>query len=545
MRKVVLVLFWLACIGHGQLLEASSWETPSSAFRVESGQPLKSFIEVLNVISNRATLEANAESRPSPSKSLAEFLLAFCPSAALRSTGLGTLARTDHLRCPRSLSVCLNSQDSLELDGALPYADMKGTPLNADEMPDGQVLSPGMAIKGLYAAFNARSLAGVGSFLTDDCVYEDLLFGPATICRGKKAFMNALQFHPAFVSSSVFSKLPFADALPDLTLEVDSIAEGKDVVGVEWHVQCGQYAFPLGRGLSQAEICPETGKIKRVVDIAEAPWRVVGLIALPFINAFQVLSKMRSQGTSTAPEDPMQVAQGLEADDQARDEAALFKGREELDSDIKVQREVLEAAVSSLGPEHPATLWSKNNLASTLKARGELKVAEELQREVLEARMSIFGSEHPDTLWTKHNLANTLSARGDLQSAEKLQREVLEARIHTLGPEHPATLTIKNNLDLTLEEFESAQKEYASADTDGSGELDAKEFKALAQRLGITDDSEADKLFQDVDTDGSGSVDLKEFTFWFSTSFRSKSNSKFASTRSQWRSGARGEVYGG
>jgi hypothetical protein len=63
--------------------------------------------------------------------------------------------------------------------------------------------------------------------------------------------MSALQFHPAFVSSRLFDGLPFANLLPDLTLEVDSIAEGVDTVGVEWHVQCGDSAFPLGRGLSQ------------------------------------------------------------------------------------------------------------------------------------------------------------------------------------------------------------------------------------------------------------------------------------------------------
>ena len=54
-------------------------------------------------------------------------------------------------------------------------------------------------------------------------VYEDLLLGPATVCKGKEAFINALQFHPAFVGSRLFGGLPFADLLPDLLLEVDSV----------------------------------------------------------------------------------------------------------------------------------------------------------------------------------------------------------------------------------------------------------------------------------------------------------------------------------
>ena len=86
-----------------------------------------------------------------------------------------------------------------------------GPVFSADDLPEGQVLRPAQAMKGLYAAFNARDAEAVASFLTDDCVYEDLLLGPATVCRGKEAFMNALQFHPAFVSSQLLEGLPFTN----------------------------------------------------------------------------------------------------------------------------------------------------------------------------------------------------------------------------------------------------------------------------------------------------------------------------------------------
>ena len=124
-----------------------------------------------------------------------------------------------------------------------------------------QPLKPGQAIRGLYRAFNSRDAEAAASYLTEDCVYEDLLLGPYTVCRGRQAFCDALKFHPAFVSAQFFSELPFASLLPDLTLEVDSVAEGVDTVGVEWHVQLGDQPFPLGRGLSQASVDPATGKI--------------------------------------------------------------------------------------------------------------------------------------------------------------------------------------------------------------------------------------------------------------------------------------------
>ena len=50
-----------------------------------------------------------------------------------------------------------------------------------------------------------------------------------------------------------------------------------------------EFPFPLGRGLSQAKVCVETGKIERVVDIAEAPWRIIGVALLPLIQFGQVL----------------------------------------------------------------------------------------------------------------------------------------------------------------------------------------------------------------------------------------------------------------
>jgi len=211
------------------------------------------------------------------------------------------------------------------LKGAgLRYADASlasttGPVFNADDyLSEGEVLTPAQAIKGLYAAFNARDTACVASFLTDECVYEDLLLGPATVCRGKQAFMNALRFHPAFVSSRVLSGLPFASLLPDLTLEVDSIAEGYDTVGVEWHVQCGDSAFPLGRGLSQASVCKKTGKIMRVVDIAEAPWRVIGLLVIPFINVFQAVARAVAVDPASAPR--------ADADDAASPEVSIRGG---------------------------------------------------------------------------------------------------------------------------------------------------------------------------------------------------------------------------
>jgi len=155
--------------------------------------------------------------------------------------------------------------------------------------------SPGQTVRALYDAFNSRNVEKSGSLLAEDCIYEDLLLGPATVCRGRKAFESALRWHPAFLADTLARALPrsWSQRLPKLILVIDSVAEDplRGSVGVEWHVETERYEmddstlvritsepFPLGRGLSHAKVNPKTGKIERVVDIAEAPWRVVGLV---------------------------------------------------------------------------------------------------------------------------------------------------------------------------------------------------------------------------------------------------------------------------
>ncbi|KAJ8610692.1 hypothetical protein CTAYLR_005685 [Chrysophaeum taylorii] len=147
----------------------------------------------------------------------------------------------------------------------------------ADELASLQVVTPRTQILRLYEAFNARDLEGVASLLADDVVYEDLLLGDTTICRGKEAFKAALAWHPAFVSARL--DLP----LGSLELVVDKVAcDGDTTVAVEWHVEQNGRPFPLGRGLSIATL-DDDKNLSRVVDLCEAPWRVVGLLVRPVL----------------------------------------------------------------------------------------------------------------------------------------------------------------------------------------------------------------------------------------------------------------------
>ena len=113
-------------------------------------------------------------------------------------------------------------------------------------------------------------------------------------------------------------------------------------------------------------------------------------------------------------------------------------------------RQATDLSERTLGPEHPHTLKSVNNLAEVLRAKGDLAAAAPLYRRALEARERILESDHPDTLVSVNNLAELLKARGDFAEAEHLYHRASEARYRILGPEHPDTLSSVNNLAALL-----------------------------------------------------------------------------------------------
>jgi len=149
----------------------------------------------------------------------------------------------------------------------------------------------GEAILGFYDAFNLRDLDGLGQFITDDCVYEDLLLGAATTISGKQNLLDTLRFHPAFAAQD-FS-VPLMGRIPPITLQVAQMVEGGDnIIGIEWQAMIGDKELPLGRGLSQVRICPHTGKIERVTDMSEAAWRMLGMLVKPLTPIFEFAEKL-------------------------------------------------------------------------------------------------------------------------------------------------------------------------------------------------------------------------------------------------------------
>jgi hypothetical protein len=81
-----------------------------------------------------------------------------------------------------------------------------------------------------------------------------------------------------------------------------------------------------------------------------------------------------------------------------------------------------------------------------MRALGDAAGALPLYRRALESCERVLGPEHPDTLGSLNNLAGCLWALGDAAGALPLYRRALESSERVLGPEHPTTATFRNNL---------------------------------------------------------------------------------------------------
>ena len=103
-------------------------------------------------------------------------------------------------------------------------------------------------------------------------------------------------------------------------------------------------------------------------------------------------------------------------------------------------------ACDALGPDHPDTLASRNNLAGTYRDAGRLDKVIALYEQILEDSIRVLGSDHPGTLTSRFDLAGTYRASGRLEEAITLYEQVFSGRSRVLGPDDRSTLTARDDL---------------------------------------------------------------------------------------------------
>ena len=131
--------------------------------------------------------------------------------------------------------------------------------------------------------------------------------------------------------------------------------------------------------------------------------------------------------------------------------AGAYRDAGRLDEAIALYEQILEDRTRILGPHHPNTLTSRNNLAGAYRDAGRLDDAIPLYEQILEDSTRILGPDHPDTLISRNNLASAYQDAGRLDDAIALFEQTLQDSTRVLGPEHPDTLLSRNNLAYTYQ----------------------------------------------------------------------------------------------
>ena len=119
-----------------------------------------------------------------------------------------------------------------------------------------------------------------------------------------------------------------------------------------------------------------------------------------------------------------------------------------------------------LGPQHPDTLASVNDLGEAIWRQARYPEAERLVHEALEGRQRALGPNHPATLASMNNLGLLLIDEGRYVEAEKLFRQLLDTQRRTVGPADDATLNAEvalANVLSSLGHYSEAEKLYQDA----------------------------------------------------------------------------------
>jgi len=141
--------------------------------------------------------------------------------------------------------------------------------------------------------------------------------------------------------------------------------------------------------------------------------------------------------------------------------AVLYWSQGKYEQAEPLYQRALSIREQQLGPDHPNMATSLNNLAALYRTQGKYEQAEPLYQRALSIRERQLGPDHPDTAQSLNNLAGLYHEQGKYEQAEPLLQRVLMIDINVYGAEHPEVTTDLNN----LAELYRAQGKYSEAES--------------------------------------------------------------------------------
>ena len=155
---------------------------------------------------------------------------------------------------------------------------------------------------------------------------------------------------------------------------------------------------------------------------------------------------------------------------------------------VRLHERALAGRERVLGPDHPDTLASRNNLATAYQQMGWAAEAISSFRRALAGREQVLGPDHPDTLASRNGLAAACQEVGWAGEAIALFEQTLAGRVRVLGPAHPDTLASRNNLGHAYQEagrVPEAIAQFEQALTVGTRALGAAHPTTVSSRVNL------------------------------------------------------------
>ncbi|HKI17196.1 MAG TPA: tetratricopeptide repeat protein, partial [Isosphaeraceae bacterium] len=162
---------------------------------------------------------------------------------------------------------------------------------------------------------------------------------------------------------------------------------------------------------------------------------------------------------------------------------------------IRQHERALELLKAHLGPDHPDTLTSRNNLAGAYWKAGRFDRSVPMLEDVLKLTTLKLGPDHPDTLRTQANLGVNYRDAGQPTEGARLMEEALErarARPDVLAklawvPSELAAVYVAagqfaKSETILRESLEQARKQFGPKDPRTASAMDDLGFNRLAQR---------------------------------------------------------------
>ena len=117
------------------------------------------------------------------------------------------------------------------------------------------------------------------------------------------------------------------------------------------------------------------------------------------------------------------------------------------EQDKSKARKGLEIYLKVLGPDHPSTATSYNNIGAVYKNQGDYEKALAEYRKGLEIQLKVLGHNHPSTAGTYYNIAWAYDAKDDLNNALPNFQTSFDVYSKIFGPDHSMTIKALGQID--------------------------------------------------------------------------------------------------